>query len=1210
MEKKYVVVMLLLFICSSVTAQDLSSPFLPNETWQMNGSWHGEGYHTGDHYWCVDFNWGSVGQDETKPIIASRNGKIIEGTGYSNSYGYHVWIEHDNGRKTLYAHMYTSPFVRIGESVTQGQVIGLNGETGWADGEHIHWGYYDLSTNESVNHGTVDGQTLVKGGDLVSHNTFVFDQVFTASGGQSAFGQTIELSEYGWWETWASENYSNVYLTHPHTAVEGGTRWHPHILYDAMRGARSAALLYGGFYDYWEANGGPNAWFACPLDSEYQKITGFKYQDFQGGYFIWTGSSVTAHPYPETYGPGAFDYTTQANEQGLLLERVSTVNNLEIGWSPTASYLFVEAYKLHGQSVNVGYPYAGAYGSSPAYVHPWIIPGSNPTNFYWAQNYHNGAYGDCIIMYDPDNWGKVYNGAHEQGKNEAYLIKTGFWLYYRDHNGITTLGCPISEEYLASGITRQDFQLGYLTWEGGAAVYHQWEGIALGSGYVAIASTPSGASVKINNVEPYPGATTPTQIIAETPSTVHISLTLEGASTSGDVGIVSGQITETSFTMPDPPPSPLTAPHNLWSPSSGYNYVNLEWQDDFNTPWNTSYRVYRNSTLVGSTSAGPDFRHFEDYSGIQSNTTYTYYVTAYQNGNESGPSNQIQVITGAQPTNFPKTLNAYNDFEHGWGYKVPGEDAWVMQDANRAIFTLNEISIPQAGTVRIDVEAKRDPSIGQVVKLETWLAGPISSPQVVTSTNWSVYTFYCKQNPWTGDLYLKIANDSEPNMGTYLAVRNATLSYTDPPPYTVTPESHDFGVTDSTVLVAIVPETNGWLNPSLSVSSSRITYTSLYWTTDSISVRVTLHRSAMSPGSYTDTLTISPNVSTVKKVILTSSVPYPPELEVSPASITIADNDTLGFFSISNGGGQTLTWQCSSSYVAVTPDPTSGEESALIEVDIDRSQRQTGTYIDTVAVSGNGGTQDVLVHYTVPISNLLTNGGFESDWASWTVTNAYDKAIRTSGAKEGSKYAEINAWNRSNVTLTQSGFTVTGGTVYTLSLWAVNTFTRRTITVSLVNTSTGATLASRVITITWDWAQYNTTLTPNASASNATFKITFPRYTTSLDGIDLRRQLAKAIGNELETETVISPKTYALYQNHPNPFNPTTTFNFDLPERSQAKLAVYNILGQEVAVVANGIWMAGAHSVAWNASMLPSGVYFYTMEAGRFRAVRKLLILK
>jgi len=88
------------------------------------------------------------------------------------------------------------------------------------------------------------------------------------------------------------------------------------------------------------------------------------------------------------------------------------------------------------------------------------------------------------------------------------------------------------------------------------------------------------------------------------------------------------------------------------------------------------------------------------------------------------------------------------------------------------------------------------------------------------------------------------------------------------------------------------------------------------------------------------------------------------------------------------------------------------------------------------------------------------------------------------------------------------------------------------------------------------------------------------------------------------------PKSYALYQNHPNPFNPTTTFHFDLPEASEVKLTVYNIMGQEVAVVADRFWEAGTYTITFEASKLPSGIYLYELIAGTFKQVKRMNLLK
>ncbi|MCK6614591.1 MAG: T9SS type A sorting domain-containing protein [Ignavibacteriaceae bacterium] len=82
----------------------------------------------------------------------------------------------------------------------------------------------------------------------------------------------------------------------------------------------------------------------------------------------------------------------------------------------------------------------------------------------------------------------------------------------------------------------------------------------------------------------------------------------------------------------------------------------------------------------------------------------------------------------------------------------------------------------------------------------------------------------------------------------------------------------------------------------------------------------------------------------------------------------------------------------------------------------------------------------------------------------------------------------------------------------------------------------------------------------------------------------------------VETE-VSAPAVFELSQNYPNPFNPSTMINFGLESDSKVKLAVYNALGQQVAVLVNGSMQAGSHSAEFNASSLPSGIYIAQIEA-------------
>lgn len=88
------------------------------------------------------------------------------------------------------------------------------------------------------------------------------------------------------------------------------------------------------------------------------------------------------------------------------------------------------------------------------------------------------------------------------------------------------------------------------------------------------------------------------------------------------------------------------------------------------------------------------------------------------------------------------------------------------------------------------------------------------------------------------------------------------------------------------------------------------------------------------------------------------------------------------------------------------------------------------------------------------------------------------------------------------------------------------------------------------------------------------------------------------------------PREFNLSQNYPNPFNPSTTIQFSLPEKGVAKLRVYNLLGQEVAVLFNGFAAAGQHDVVFNADRFASGVYFARLEFGGRAIVKKLLLMK
>ncbi len=99
------------------------------------------------------------------------------------------------------------------------------------------------------------------------------------------------------------------------------------------------------------------------------------------------------------------------------------------------------------------------------------------------------------------------------------------------------------------------------------------------------------------------------------------------------------------------------------------------------------------------------------------------------------------------------------------------------------------------------------------------------------------------------------------------------------------------------------------------------------------------------------------------------------------------------------------------------------------------------------------------------------------------------------------------------------------------------------------------------------------------------------------------------------TEEPRRPLKYALYPNYPNPFNPSTVMRYQLAGNSDVRLAIYNLLGQEIRTLVNTRQPAGNYSVIWDGKdnrgiAVGSGVYFYRMTAGKFSAARKTLLLK
>lgn len=96
----------------------------------------------------------------------------------------------------------------------------------------------------------------------------------------------------------------------------------------------------------------------------------------------------------------------------------------------------------------------------------------------------------------------------------------------------------------------------------------------------------------------------------------------------------------------------------------------------------------------------------------------------------------------------------------------------------------------------------------------------------------------------------------------------------------------------------------------------------------------------------------------------------------------------------------------------------------------------------------------------------------------------------------------------------------------------------------------------------------------------------------------------------LDNEENNSPDDYDLSQNFPNPFNPTTMINYQLPVNNDVNLSIFNMLGQRVATLVKEYQQAGMYNITFDGAGLSSGVYFYRISAGSYSKIRKMTLIK
>ncbi len=709
------------------------------------------------------------------------------------------------------------------------------------------------------------------------------------------------------------------------------------------------------------------------------------------------------------------------------------------------------------------------------------------------------------------------------------------------------------------------------------------------------------------------------------------------------------------------PIPPLVAPSSLTANAVSKNQIDLVWADNSNNE--EGFKIERKATAGGTfgliATVGANVTSYSN-TGLGANGTYYYRVRAYNAGGHSAYSNEANATTLPNPPKAPGNLIANaissSQIDLAWADSSNNEDGFkierklsteamyseiVTAGANVTSFSNTGLTANSQYFYRVRAFNAGGNSAYSSAANATTLLNPPAAPDSLTATTASSNKI---DLAWTDNSNNEVGFKIERKTGAagaYVQIATAGANVTNFANTGLSPNTQYFyrvRAHNTGGHSAYSNEANATTLPnapkapgSLSATTVSQTKINLAWADSSNNESgFKIERKTGAAGTYAQIAAAGANVTSYADSSLTASTAYFYRVRAHNAGGHSAYSNEANGTTLPNppAAPSSLTATTSgSSQINLAWTDNSNNESGF---KIERKTGAAGTYaaIDTVGAnitsySSTSLDPSTAYFYRVRAFNTAGNSAYSNEANATTLSGgnlALNKPATASHTDSSS--TPTRGVDGDSLTFWRSGFVNGANPIAWLQVELVP--------------SSSIPVGRAVVTwyqnyfadeydfqVSTDGTNWTTVYTNNAGAIG-TQDFTFTTAMARFVRLYLKKN-AKANYRvaELEVyagsltkdansgaETAIIPEVVTLAQNYPNPFNPATTISYALPEGMHITLKILNVAGQEVKTLAEGYQGRGVYRISFNASRLPSGVYFAVLKAGATVQMRRMILTK